>query len=149
MTGCPDDGELLAGQGAGLLQDGVGNADLADIVQVSGQMDDLGHAGRKAHAQSQDLADNRHFLGMGAGPVVLGVHSVAQGFPQVGAGVSRGGTGRGGGPFGGSGGIPETKTWSSLWLHLGFYCIFITMIYYSISKKNDIFITPSINFIYI
>jgi hypothetical protein len=73
-----DDAELLDVEATGLVQDEVGDADLADVVQVPGEMDHPRHAGGQPHGQGQDLAHPGHLLGVGAGPQGLGRHGPAQ-----------------------------------------------------------------------
>jgi hypothetical protein len=75
--------ELLGGQAAGLLQDGLGHADLADVVQQPGHVDLLDVAVAQADLARQVAADERDALAVAAGVGVLGVDRAGQAVQQA------------------------------------------------------------------
>ena len=69
---------LGVGQRAGLLEDRVGHADLADVVQHAGHPDAVGVVAREAQLAGHHLAVAAHGLGVAGGALVAHVQRLGQ-----------------------------------------------------------------------
>ena len=76
-------GPFLIIQTAGFTQDGIGNADLSDIVQVARNMDGLGLLLAQAQIVAQHAGHIAHPAGMVARIGIAGIHRVGDALHQV------------------------------------------------------------------
>jgi hypothetical protein len=74
-----DDLVLLRGEGAGFGEDGVGDADLPDVVEDGGSPDDVGLANGEVEEPGQTLGVEGHVQGVLLGEGVLGFDRGDQG----------------------------------------------------------------------